>query len=173
MIILVFTEGTILMHFLAKGCSRKGILEQIKQKIKSVYDYSSYIPTKDSVIKLQQWKKQGVRIYYLTSRKRTEQINAIQNVLQNNNFPDYKNLLYRKKREQYKDVAERLMPNIIIEDNCESIGGEPEMVYPNIKRGLKKRIKSIVVKEFKGLSFLPERLNELQDFLPIDDGRQR
>ena len=50
--------------------------------------------------------------------------------------------------EEYKDVAERVMPDVLIEDDCESIGGEIEMSYPHIKDELRARIRSVVVKEF-------------------------
>ncbi len=48
------------------------------------------------------------------------------------------------------------MPGIIIEDDCESIGGEVEITYPHIKSELKARIQSIVVKEFSGIDNLPD-----------------
>lgn len=47
-----------------------------------------------------------------------------------------------------------MIPDILIEDDCESIGGEKEMVYPHIKDELKSKIKSIVVKEFEGIDHL-------------------
>lgn len=59
------------------------------------------------------------------------------------------------------DVAERVLPDILIEDDCESIGGEKEMTYPHIKPELKTRIKSIVIKEFCGLDHLPDEVSAL------------
>jgi len=58
-------------------------------------------------------------------------------------------------------VAERVMPDILIEDDCESIGGESEMIYPHIREDLKQKIKSIVVKEFQGIDHLPDSLTAL------------
>lgn len=46
-------------------------------------------------------------------------------------------------------------------DDCESIGGEPEMTYPHIRADLKPKIKSIVVKEFQGIDHLPDSIEEL------------
>jgi hypothetical protein len=43
----------------------------------------------------------------------------------------------------------------LIEDDCESIGGEKEMVYPYIKKELKSKIKSVIIKEFEGIDNLP------------------
>lgn len=85
----------------------------------------------------------------------------IKYILEKYNFPDSQNLLFRKQEEQYKDVCERLMPDILIEDDCESIGGEIEMTYPHIRIDLKKKIKSVVVKEFGGIDHLPDNISEL------------
>lgn len=56
------------------------------------------------------------------------------------------------------------MPDILIEDDCGSIGGEPEMTYPHIDPKKKRQIKSIVVKEFSGIDNLPDKLEELKDY---------
>ncbi len=60
--------------------------------------------------------------------------------------------------EEFKDIAERLMPDTIIEDDCESIGGEDQMTYTHIKPELRKRIKLITVKEFGGIDHLPDNI---------------
>jgi hypothetical protein len=54
------------------------------------------------------------------------------------------------------------MPDIIIEDDCESIGGETEMIYPQIEAELRGKTRSIVVKEFGGIDHLPDELLALQ-----------
>jgi len=72
------------------------------------------------------------------------------------------NLLYRKEGQEYKDVVESLAPDIFIEDDCASIGGEAEMTYPRIKPEIKSKIHSIVVKEFANIDYLPDDVNELQ-----------
>jgi hypothetical protein len=143
--VLVFTEGTIIMHS------------------KNVKDFASHIPINNSVKKLQSWKKQGAEIIYLTSRKEQRQITDIKNVLKKFDFPEGE-LLFCKKGEQYSDVAERIMPDIIIEDDCKSIGGEKEMTFPNLKPELKKKIKSVVVKEFAGIDALPEKISDLLNY---------
>jgi hypothetical protein len=76
-------------------------------------------------------------------------------ILRRNHFPEGQ-VFFRQAGEQYKDVAERVLPDILIEDDCESIGGEPEMTYPHINPELKVRMKSIVVKEFGGIDHLPD-----------------
>lgn len=154
--ILVFTEGTMIMHSGAKGLSRVDIVKQVLEgKEPSIHEYRTYIPVGNGAKKLHLWKSQGARIVYLTSRTKPAEIGRIRSVLKRHNFPKGK-LLFRVEGEEYKDVAERAMPDIIVEDNCESIGGESEMTYTHIKPELKKRIKSITVKEFEGIDSLPD-----------------
>jgi len=162
--ILVFTEGTVLMHLSLKHLTRKQRVETSKKRPRPfpVDFFKDEIPNGKTVQKLQTWKNQGVEIYYLTSRTAPEQVTDIKNVLEKYNFPDNQNLIFRKKGEEYKDVTERLMPNILIEDDCESIGGEIEMIYPHIRSDLKVKIKSIVVKEFGGIDHLPDKLEKLR-----------
>jgi len=160
--ILVFTEGTVLMHASAKGVSREervrqsqNIITRFKVVPGSVRDLENYIPVGNAVEKLKSWKQQGAEIVYLTSRRIKSEIEIIKKILSKNNFPDWQNLYFRKQGENYKDIAERLVPNILIEDDCESIGGEKEMVYPHIKEELKPKIKSVIIKEFEGIDKLP------------------
>ena len=160
--ILVFTEGTVLMHALAKGVSREervkqsqNIIAQFKVRPGSVRDFKNYIPVGNAVEKLNSWKQQGAEIIYLTSRRIKSEIETIKKILSKNNFPDFKNLYFRKQGEKYKNVAEKLLPDVFVEDDCESIGGEKEMVYPHIKKELKSKIKSVVIKEFEGIDNLP------------------
>jgi len=161
--ILVFTEGTILMHSSALGLTRKQRVEQSKKRKKTLplRFFKEEIPNGKAVKKLQTWKNQGAEIFYLTSRTLTIQIKDISNVLRKYHSPDNQNLLCRQKGEKYRDVAEKLMPDVLIEDDCESIGGKKEMTYTYIKPTLKKKIKLIAIKEFGGIDHLPDKLEEL------------
>ena len=106
---------------------------------------------------MRKWAAQGAEIIYLTSRRDSEEIHDIKKVLNRNNFP--KGILeYRRQGEEYGDVAMRTMPDILIEDDCKSIGGEKEMTHPHIKPEARARIQSIVVKEFEGIDHLPGNL---------------
>jgi hypothetical protein len=107
----------------------------------------------------------GATILYLTSRRTPEEVQIIRNVLEKHSFP-MGELLFREAGEEYKDVAERALPDIIVEDDCESIGGEEEMTYPRVRPALKARIKSIVVKEFGGIDHLPDDLTSLSKYPP-------
>lgn len=70
-------------------------------------------------------------------------------------------LLFRDTSEGYEDVAERLMPDVLIDDDCESIGGETEMTYSRVSTASRRRIKLIKVREFGGVDHLPDTLSEL------------
>lgn len=127
----------------------------------SVYDFTSYVPIHHAVEKLTNWSKQGATIYYLTSRRTKKEIEIIQTILNTYHFPDAQNILFCHKGENYKDVAKKLMPDILIEDNCESIGGTKEMTYPNMSQKAKQKIHSIVIKEFEGIDHLPSNIKQL------------
>ena len=158
--ILIFTEGTIIMHKNAVGHTRDEIVKQIEAKEKSVHDYKSYVSVGNAVKKLQNWKNDGAEILYLTSRRKPEEIQQIQNVLKKFKFPDGQ-LLFRQKNEEYKDVAERIIPDVLIEDDCESIGGIDEMTITHVKPEIKKKIVSIPIKEFGGIDHLPDKISAL------------
>lgn len=76
----------------------------------------------------------------------------------------YLYLRHSQKSEEYKDIAERIIPDILIEDDCESIGGAKEMTITNVIPKIKKKIKSIVVKEFAGIDDLPDDLSKLKKY---------
>lgn len=159
--LVIFTEGTIIMHSGARGLSRKEIVMQSRKgEEPTLYKWQDYIPIKGAVNKLKKWKQQGTDILYLTSRIKQPEIMAIKQVLRKHKFPEGM-LLSRKEIEHYSDVIEIHHPDIIIEDDCESIGGLPEMASNQIKPDLRKKISVIVVKEFEGIDHLPDKLSIL------------
>ena len=159
--ILIFTEGTILMHKNGLGLNREEIVKQVQDNIdSSLRDYSSYIPIGNASAKIKLWVNQGAEIFYLTSRKILKEIGDIKDVLSKYKFPAGQ-LLARENSEEYKDVAEKIIPNILIEDDCESIGGEKEVTITFVKPEIKQKIKSIIVKEFGGIDDLPNEINEI------------
>jgi hypothetical protein len=159
--ILIFTEGTILMHKAALGLSREAAVEQVINKNTSVKDYASYIPIKSAVAKIRKWVEPGVELIYLTSRRIEKETADISSVLAKYNFPEGP-LEYRRINEAYKDVVERVQPDIFIEDDCESIGQE-EIAVNSAKDDIKENIKSIIVKEFYGIDYLPDNINDLKN----------
>jgi len=148
------------MYKSAVDHSRKEIVKRVEKEQQSVHDYASYVPIGNAAKKLNAWKKQGAEILYLTSRRIPNEIKQIKAVLKRHDFPEGK-LLFRQKSEEYKDVAERIVPDILVEDDCESIGGIDEMTITYVRPEIKKRIKSVVVKEFGGIDNLPDLITDL------------
>lgn len=161
MLILVFTEGTLLAHREWAGLSRTEAVSAVRERLEPL-DYTGSVPVGNAVDKLHTWARQGAQIAYLTSRTDAREISIIGDILQNFGFPAGE-VYFRRKGETYADIAGRLQPDVLIEDDCESIGGEAEMTYPHIQPQLKARIKSIVVPEFGGIDHLPDKLTGLYD----------
>jgi len=154
---MIFTEGTLTMPSIGMNVSSKERVKQVQDGLPEVDNFETYIPVGNAVNKLKAWQKQGLEICYLTSRKLPEEVAMVRKTLKKYDFPDGE-VFFRNSNEQYKDVAERVLPDILIEDDCESIGGEIEMTYPHISPELKKKIKSITVREFGGIDHLPDKL---------------
>lgn len=142
--IMVFTEGTVL--------GPKSFLYH--------FSHSSYVPIGDSVERLKVWEQQGAEILYITSRKKEKQLWEIKGLLLEYDFPgEY--LYYREAGQKYKNIVEEVVPDVLIEDDCRSIGGAWQMCITYVDQEVKDKIKSIVVKEFKGIGDLPHLLSEL------------
>jgi hypothetical protein len=159
--ILVFTEGTIFTHQNWLGLAREEIVRRIRAGERHSVDGS--IPISYAARKLRIWERAGAQIVYLTSRREPDDIEKVRDVLQRYDFPAGE-VLFRQAGEEYADVAERALPDIIVEDDCESIGGEVEMTYPRIRVDIKERIKSIVVREGGGIDHLPEDISDLAHY---------
>ena len=160
---MVFLHGTAIMHKAGLGKTPAERGKQVEENEASVHQYDTYVPVGDANNKLKKWKEQGAEIVYLSSHEDEGSVHKDIQVLTNYSFPDAP-VLYRRGKETYADIAERVMPDILIEDDCKSIGGEPEMTYQHIDPKKKRQIKSIVVKEFSGIDNLPENLEELKDY---------
>lgn len=156
--ILIFTEGTILMHNSGLGCSREERVRQVVENDPSTHDFTSYVPIGRAAEKIHNWYNQGCEIRYLTSRTNPSEVDDIKEVLKKNNFPEGP-LLFRCEGEDYRDIVERDAPDVLIEDDCESIGGAQEMTFTHIKPEIRSKIKSVPVEEFGGIDHLPEDLS--------------
>lgn len=152
--VLVFLQGTILMHQSALGHPRAERVRQVRAKEASVRDFASYVPVGDATNKLRRWSEQGAELIYLSSHKRQNDVDKDQAILSAYGFPAGQ-VVFRQPDESYQDVAGRVLPDVLIEDDCESIGGAAEMTYPYIRPELQASITSIVVKEFGGIDYLP------------------
>lgn len=173
LLILVFLHGTVIVHESAKNKSRDEIIQQIKDQDPSVRNFFNYRPIGQSADKLNNWVRQGASIIYLSSLTKNkksrgdelvseEGLKADEFVLNKYGFPSGV-IYHRDENETYADVVKRLdvLPDVIIEDDCESIGGESEMTYVHLDENLKKRIKPIKIKEFSGIDYLPDNLKDL------------
>ncbi|NLF42104.1 MAG: hypothetical protein GX587_05360 [Bacteroidales bacterium] len=146
-LIMIFTEGTIIGP----------------KRFIDFFNVKKYEPIKDCIEKIKKWNRQGAQIIYLTSRKTEISAQTIKDLLIRNQFVgDY--LYYRTGSDKYKDIVESLKPDILIEDNCRSIGGAWQMAITYVDKNIKENIKSIVIKEFKGIDNLPDNLIDLMKF---------
>lgn len=144
-IIMIFAEGTILKP---KSWS-------------ALYNHNAYLPIGDCVLKIKRWQEQGAKIIYCSSRKKKQAQSMAELIKKFGFVGDF--LVVREKNEKYKDIVEKIKPDILIEDDCKSIGGSWQMCITNVSTELKQRILSIVVPEFKGIDRLPECLDELKN----------
>lgn len=158
--ILIFLHGTLIMHKSAEGKTREERVRQVMDGEPSVHDYASYVPVDNAVEKLKSWQSQGAKILYLSSYESAENVEKDKVVLEKYLFPKGQ-IFYRQNGESYKDIAEKIVPDVLIEDDCESIGGEKEMTITFVKPEIKQKIKSVIVKEFGGIENLPDKLNDL------------
>ena len=153
--ILVFLGGTTLID-------RNLVAPTREEMVKRSIDRDSYgglsgevIPIASAVSKLMRWKEHGAELVYFSATRKFENLEKTKRVLKKFGFPEGK-LLFRGPTRNYAEVAEEIEPDVIIEDDCESIGGEKEMIFPNISPQSKSRIVSVVVKEFAGIDHLPD-----------------
>jgi len=160
--ILIFLHGTTIMHRDAAGKTQEERVKQSSERGESTLDYSSYIPIGNAVEKLNAWKRQDAEILYLSSHTVEADVEKDGGVLRKYNFPEGQ-LLYRKDGESYKNIVERIMPDVLIEDDCESIGGEKEMAITFVRPDIKAGIKLIVTKEFQGIDHLPDDIKVLRN----------
>ncbi|MFX0006293.1 MAG: hypothetical protein ACFFA7_17055 [Promethearchaeota archaeon] len=162
--ILVFLHGTCIMHRNTLGLSRMQIVRQVIENTdESISDFASYIPIGRAIKKLTSWQNQGAEISYLSSHLTIENVKKDEIVLKKYNFPEG-TIFYRQKEEDWNLQIEKAKPDLIIEDNCESIGGESQMTFPNLRPELQSKITLIVIKEFAGIDHLPDDVKELKDF---------
>ena len=168
--IMVFTDGTIFTHCDWIGLARQEIIQRIQNGERP--KYAGTVPIGNAAAKIRAWSDAGAEIVYLTSRRSTEEVEQTRQILQHYGFPSGE-LFFRREGENYGDAAERAMPDILIEDDCESIGGEIEMTYPHIRPERKAQIASIVVKEFGGIDYLPDDPRELASSDPSREEHDR
>ena len=133
--IMIFVEGTILKP------KYNNILSRISM--------TTYIPINNAIETLKKWQEEGYEVIYLTSLKGRRAMKMAQH-LDELGFTGSM-VGYRQKNQDYATLIKEELPDILIEDNCLSVGGEQNMCYNLLSDELKKEIEHIVVEEFKGI----------------------
>ena len=108
--------------------------------------------------KLRRWHEPGGQIQHLHSHRDPDDVALDAAVLRRYDFPAGE-VLARGQGESYGDVAERAMPDVLIEDDCESIGGVHQIAHPQIAAGAREGIASIGVPGFGGIDHLADGLD--------------
>lgn len=153
--ILVLTHGTTVMHRAGLGVSREERVRQSRARVASVFDVANYVPIGGAREKLWRWHTQGAEVAYLGPSRRPESMAKNERLLRHLDFPPGP-LHHRGPNETYADVVVRLAPDVLIEDDCESIGGATEMATPHLPAAARERIVTIVMPEFGGIDHLPD-----------------
>lgn len=109
---------------------------------------------------IKSWNEQGAEIIYCTSSRKLKEVEAVKANLIKHKFKGTK-LYYRSENQEYRDIVELVVPNILIEDDCRSIGGESQMCITHVKPEIKNKIKPISVEEFKGIENLSKKLSDM------------
>jgi len=128
----------------------------------SLYNHNAYIPIGNAVARIESWQQQGATIIYCTARKE-RQADDIAALLKRYGFPGAF-LAAREPKESYKNIVETIQPDILIEDDCKSIGGAWQMCITKVEPEIKENIISIIVPEFKGIDNLPTDIEHLKEF---------
>src|SRR5439155_9729951 len=128
--LLVFLHGTVLMHAGAVDVTRAEHVAQVRAQHPTVSGYAAYVPVGDAVAKLRRWHDAGAVVDYLSSHRNPDDVALDVLVLRTHGFPADR-VFARRPGETYGDIAGREAPDVLIEDDCESIGAS-QITYPQI-----------------------------------------
>jgi hypothetical protein len=158
----VFLHGTAIMHAAAARVQRDERVQQVRHREPSVRDFAAYVPTPGSVEKLVAWQRCGATIVYLSSHRRHDSVRADESVLGRYGFP-VGAVYWRREGEEYGSLVERLGLDVLVEDDCESIGGTAQTCAAQLSPAGRQSVRCIVLPEFSGLSDLPDEPARLLD----------
>lgn len=133
--IMIFVEGTILKP-------------KHKNKL-SRFNMTRYVPINNAIETLKKWQEEGYEIIYLTSLRGRKAMSMARH-LDELGF-EGSMVGYREKGQTYATLIKEEMPNILIEDDWSSVGGEEMMCYNELNDDIKEKITHITVKEFEGI----------------------
>ena len=156
----VFLHGTAIMHSAAAGVQRDERVQQVRRRDPSVADFASYIPTPGTAQKLAAWERHGATIVYLSSHRRRDGIRADKSVIRRYGFPPGP-VHGRQEGEGYGPIVARLGLDVLVEDDCESIGGAAQTCAAQASSAGRQSVRFVVLPEFSGLTGLPDDPAEL------------
>lgn len=156
----VFLHGTAIMHVTAAAVERDERVRQVRRRDPAVRDFASYIPTPGTKEKLAAWNRHGATLVYLSSHRRPEHIRADESVIRRNGLPAGP-VHGRSEGEEYGALVERLRLDVLVEDDCESIGGAAQTCAAQLSLAGRRSVRCVVLPEFSGLAGLPDNPAEL------------
>ena len=133
--IMIFVEGTILKPKHNNFFSR--------------INMNGYVPISNAIEVIKNWQEQGYEIIYLTSQTGRRAMKMAQH-LDELGFVGSM-VGYRQKYQDYTTLIKEELPDILVEDDCKSVGGQTSMCSYNLPDNIKNKIKIIKVKEFGGI----------------------
>jgi len=157
--IMIFLHGTAIMHQAAAGVPRAERVRQSARGDASVADFGSYVPAEAAVARTAAWQQRGADICYLSSHRCPADVDVDRTVLSAHEFPAGP-VFFRAPGEIYADVARRVGVDVLVEDDCESIGGASQMTASALGPA-PRSLHCVVVPEFGGLAELPEDPSQL------------
>jgi hypothetical protein len=117
-----------------------------------VLDFASNVPTDGAVEKLNVWASRGAEVAYLSSHRKRDDVGLDERVLALHGFP-IGPVHWRANADSCGDLVDRIGPDVVVEHDCESIGGVCKTVASQL--GQERTTSCWVVPEFGGLSHLP------------------
>ena len=158
--VMVFLHGTAIMHATAVGRPRAQRVRQSRERSASVLDFASYVPTEAAVGKVRAWSGHGAQICYLSSHIAAADVQLDRQVLAAHRFTPG-TVFFRSQGETYADVVRRSAADVLVEDDCESIGGTGQTAASGLSGTTGRTVRHIIVPEFGGLAHLPDDPEEL------------
>lgn len=171
--IMVLLPGTAIMHESAADVDRADRVRQAAAGMDpSLRDFAMYVPVGKAVAKLTEWQTQGATIEYLSAHRERRDVAKDMVVLDRFFFPEGM-VRFRGKHQRYAGVVREAAPDILIENDRESMGprAAAEVIAPSLRGPFRRRIGSIVVPEFGGIDDLPSLLPALADVAGVKERR--
>jgi hypothetical protein len=90
-----------------------------------VLDFGSYMPT-ETAVEVHAWQRNGADICHRNSYRALADVQLDRDVLAAHGLPPGL-VFFCERGERYADVIRRVGADVLVEDDCESIGGTSEM----------------------------------------------